>query len=74
MMGHPEMEDHLDTIVKTLEQPEHHEPDPRIGRERFFRRGGPEAWMRVVVQIDGLIDRVVTAFSQANPPEYWRRR
>lgn len=74
MVGHPEMEDHLETIVETLQQPEHREPDPRIGRERFFRRGGPEAWMRVVVQIDGLIDRVVTAFPQTNPPELWRHR
>ncbi len=72
--GHPEVEHHLDTVVETLRQPEHREPDSRVGRERFFRRGGPEGWMRVVVQTDGLIDRVVTAFPQVNPPERWRSR
>jgi hypothetical protein len=72
LAGHPEMEDHLDMVMKTLEDPEHREPDQRVGRERFFRRGGPEAWMRVVVELDGHIDRVITAFPQANPPQNWR--
>lgn len=70
--GHPEMEDHLDDVIETVENPEHREPDPRVGRERFFRQGGPETWIRVVVEADELIERVVTAFPQTNAPD--RRR
>jgi hypothetical protein len=72
LAGHPGMEDHLDMVMQAIEEPEHREPDQRVGRERFFRRGGPEAWMRVVVEMSGPIDRVITAFPQANPPERWR--
>jgi hypothetical protein len=70
--GHPEMEEHLDAMMEVVEDPEHREPDQRAGRERLFRRGGPEAWIRVVVEIVGPIDRVVTAFPQANAPDRWR--
>jgi hypothetical protein len=74
LAGHPEMEEHVEAVIETIGQPEHREPDPRVGRERYFRRGGPERWIRVVVELDGPIDRVVTAFPQTNPPEHWRRR
>ena len=66
------MEEHLEAMMEVIEDPEHREPDRRPGRERLFRRGGPEAWMRVVVEIAGPIDRVVTAFPQANAPDRWR--
>lgn len=74
LQGHPEMSDHLDDLLSVVEEPDHREPDPRIDRERFYRRGGPEAWVRVVVEMAGPIDRIVTAFPQANPPERWRNR
>lgn len=74
LAGHPEMEEHVQAVIDTVEQPDHREPDPRAGRERYFRRGGPERWIRVVVELDGPIDRVVTAFPQTNAPEGWRRR
>ena len=45
--GHPEMVDHLETILQTVSQPDYREPDIAVGRERMFRRGGPERWMRV---------------------------
>jgi hypothetical protein len=70
--GHPQMEEHLEAVMEAVEDPEHREPDHRIGRERFFRQVGPESWMRVVIEIAGPIDRIVTAFPQANPPERWR--
>jgi hypothetical protein len=73
LSGHPEMEDHLDDVVQTLENPDYREPDPRPGRERFFRRGGPQSWIRVVIEVDGPFDRVVTAFPQVNEPNDWRR-
>jgi hypothetical protein len=74
LAGHPEMQEHVEAVIETIEQPEHREPDPRVGRERYFRRGGPERWLRVVLELDGPIDRVVTAFPQSNPPDGWRRR
>lgn len=49
--GHPEMVDHR-------------EPDVTAGRERMFRRGGPERWIRVVIDVD----HIVTAFAQTNDP------
>jgi len=44
------------------------EPDPRVGRERYFGRGGPLRWIRVVTELHGDVDRVVTAFPQSNDP------
>jgi hypothetical protein len=69
--SHPGLESQLDLVVDTLRSPDHREPDPRVGRERFFRRGGPETWVRVVVEFKGSFDRVVTAFPQSNDPEGW---
>src|SRR3954454_22004308 len=47
--GHPEMAEHLDAILQTVSQPDYREPDLVAGRERMFRRGGAERWMRVVI-------------------------
>jgi hypothetical protein len=58
--------------MATVADPEHREPDPRPGRERYFRRGGPERWIRVVVEFAGQRDRIVTAFPQSNDPTGWR--
>jgi hypothetical protein len=74
LIGHPEMVDHVEDVITTIEDPEHREPDVRVGRERYFRRGGPERWLRVVVEMNGPVDHVVTTFPQANEPERWRRR
>jgi len=73
-MGHPELAEDLNIVTETVEDPDHREPDVRLGRERFFRRGGPEGWVRVVVEIAGPFDKIVTAFPQANRPERWRRK
>jgi hypothetical protein len=69
MVEHVEMADKLDAIMATIEMPDHREPDPRPGNERFFRRGGPQRWIRVVTRIDGNEDKIVTAFPQDNDPE-----
>jgi hypothetical protein len=79
--GGPAMEE--DDVVAATRSPEgrvtvlsapswshiHREPDVRVGRERFFRRGGPESWVRVVTEISGPFDKIVTAFPQANGPD-----
>ena len=64
MEGHPEMAEHLDAILQTVSEPDHREPDVVAGRERMFRRGGPERWMRVVIDTE----QIITAFAQSNDP------
>lgn len=66
--GHPEMVDYLDETMRTVSAPDYQEPDIRRGRERFFRQGGPQEWIRVVTQFAGEADDVVTAFPQDNDP------
>ena len=64
MERHPETVDYLEMILQTVSEPDHREPDLAVGRERMFRRGGPERWMRVVIDLE----QVITAFPQANDP------
>jgi len=63
---------YLEQTMKTIEAPEHREPDIALGRERYFRRGGPQRWIRVVVEFAGATDQLVTAFPQRNDPPAWR--
>ncbi|MCW3018366.1 MAG: hypothetical protein JWN10_674 [Solirubrobacterales bacterium] len=72
---HVEMKDYLAEIMAAITAPDDREPDARAGRERYFRRGGPLRWIRVVTQLSGTADRVVTAFPQSNDPRSvsWQR-
>lgn len=73
---HDEMSGYLEDTMAAVKAPDHCEPDARVGRERYFRRGGPLRWIRVVTElIDTGGDRVVTAFPQSNDPEavVWKR-
>lgn len=63
---------YLQETVETIESPEHREPDQAAGRERCFRRGGPQRWIRAVVEFAGEADWLVTAFPQTNDPPGWR--
>jgi hypothetical protein len=65
---HPELEGLLADVLDTIAAPDHREPDPRPGRERYFRRHAKRGWIRVVTEFGGTADRVVTAFLQENPP------
>jgi hypothetical protein len=65
---HVEMSGHLADTISAIRAPDHREPDPRVGRERYFGSGGPLRWIRVVTEIHGDVDRVVTAFPQSNDP------
>ncbi len=71
----PAMSEYLAEIMTTVQAPDHREPDSRTGRERYFGRGGPFGWIRVVSEFAGENDRVVTAFPQSNDPREgaWRR-
>jgi hypothetical protein len=71
---HVELSSYLEETMTTIQAPEHREPDPRAGRERYFRRGGPVAWLRVVTGLSREADRVVTAFPQSNDPRGQGRR
>lgn len=62
------MSEHLADTIAAIRAPDHREPDPRAGRERYFARGGPLRWIRVVTELQGDVDRVVTAFPQSNDP------
>ncbi|HEX4116340.1 MAG TPA: hypothetical protein VHY18_10745 [Solirubrobacteraceae bacterium] len=69
---HAEMRGELDLLLTTIRNPDFQEPDPRPGRERYWLRTQPPfpfAWLRAVVQFEGGIDRVVTAFGQNNDPD-----
>ncbi len=41
---------HLADTMSAIESPDHREPDVRAGRERYFRRGGPLIWIRVITE------------------------
>jgi hypothetical protein len=58
----------LSAVVLSIEHPDYREPDAKVGRERLFKRGGPDRWICVVLQFAGDFDRVVTAFSRFPDP------
>jgi hypothetical protein len=56
-------------ILAVVNRPDHHELDPRSGRERFYRQHlDQRRWMRVVVDFDEDPGRVVTAIIQRYDP------
>lgn len=72
IQGHVEMRGELELLLIAIRQPDFREPDPRPGRERYWlhtQAPFPFRWLRVVVQFEGDVDRVVTAFGQDNEPE-----
>jgi hypothetical protein len=71
---HFDLADSLKDVMRTIEHPDHREPDPVPGRERLFKRGGPYGWIRVVAEFSGDFDRIVTAFPQTADPSRGRRR
>jgi hypothetical protein len=69
---HVEMGGELELLLEAIRRPDFQEPDPRPGRERYWLRMQPPfqlRWLRAVVQFEGDVDRVVTAFGQDNEPE-----
>jgi hypothetical protein len=69
---HVEMRGELEVLLEAIRRPDFQEPDPRPGRERYWLRMQSPfrfRWLRAVVQFEGNVDRVVTAFGQDNEPE-----
>ena len=66
---HPELARHRDAVLATVAAPDHRGPDPRQGRERYWRRGmGPTRWLMVVVDFTSVPPRVVTAYGNRKDP------
>ena len=63
---HPAVAD-LDLIDRTIREPDERRPDPRPGRERFFRREG-DLWVLAVVDFAGVPAIIVTVFSTERAP------
>lgn len=69
---HVEMRGRFELLLTGIRRPDFQVPDPVPGRERYWlrtHRSFPFRWLRVVVQFEGDVDRVVTAFGQDNDPE-----
>ncbi|HVC85948.1 MAG TPA: hypothetical protein VNC40_00830 [Gaiellaceae bacterium] len=72
--GHGELRSHLDSVISAVAAPDHREPDPRPGRERFYRRNvGPSRWLMVVVSFEEDPARIVTAlgYGHGRSPSGW---
>jgi hypothetical protein len=62
--------DHIPAILATVARPDHHESDPRPGRERFYRQNAldPGRWLRVVVDFNDDPGWIVTVLVQDDDP------
>lgn len=57
----------LALIDRTIRDPDERQPDPRPGRERFFRREA-DVWVLAVVEFGEQPAIIVTVFSTDQPP------
>ncbi len=66
----PNVVDETDAIMAAVARPDHREPDPLPGRERFYRRHVTDKirWLRVVVDFNQDPGFVVTALIQRKNP------
>ena len=72
-LDHPEVADHLDAVMQTVEQPDHLEPDDLPHRTRFYRRNvGPSRWLLAVVSYEQEPARVTTALANRKDPKRWK--
>jgi hypothetical protein len=73
---HVEMRGRFELLLTAIRRPDFQDPDARPGRERYWlltRRSFQFRWLRVVVQFEGDVDRVVTAFGQDSDPDGYPR-
>jgi hypothetical protein len=70
---HPELRDHLQEVLTTVEDPDHAEPDPRAERRRYYRRRlGPSRWLLAVVSYEQQPGRIITAVATRKDPKRWK--
>lgn len=69
---HGEMSAHRGAVMATVARPDDRQPDPRPGRERFYRRGfGPTRWLVAVVDFNKTPAHIVTAYGLSEAPPGW---
>jgi hypothetical protein len=69
---HDEMEPYLDAVLDAVSAPDHRRPDPRLGRDKFYKQhAGPSRWLVTVVSFEQEPARIVTAFGRGLPPSGW---
>jgi hypothetical protein len=70
---HPEVRGELEHVLGTVSTPDHVEPDPRAGRQRYYRRRvGPSKWLLVVVSFEQEPGRIITALAIRKDPKRWK--
>lgn len=69
---HGELAPLREGVLSAVALPDHRTPDPRPGRERYWRRGlGPSRWLMVVVDFTSVPARIVTAYGNRKDPPGW---
>lgn len=73
LRDHPELDSHLDAVLRAVEAPEHVEDDPVFPeRRRYYLRGaGPSRWLMVVVSFEQEPARIISAFGNRKDPKSW---
>lgn len=70
--SHAELALYRDEIIETVRVPGHRSPDPRPGRERYYRiELGPSRWLFAVVNFNETPARIVTAYGNRKDPPGW---
>lgn len=75
LRDHPELEPHLEDVVRTVAQPDHIGADPIFEhRRRYYLQGaGPSRWLLVVVSYEQEPARVISAFGNRKDPRSWSK-
>lgn len=71
---HPELAEHLDSVMNAVRSPDVDEADRLPGRRRFYRRTTtPSRWLMVVVSYEQEPARIITAMALRKDPKSWNR-
>jgi hypothetical protein len=69
---HEELALYQEEVIATVRSPDHRSPDPRPGRERYYRsKLGPSRWLFAVVDFNETPARIVTAYANRKDPPGW---
>jgi hypothetical protein len=73
--NHPEMEGHVDTVLRAVAAPDHTAEDPIYeNRRRYYLRGaGPSRWLMVAVSYEQEPPRIISAFGSRKNPRSWSK-
>ena len=70
---HPELVDHLASVIQTVAKPDHVEPDALPSRMRFYGHNmGPSRWLMAVVSYEQQPARIITALANRKDPTRWK--